>query len=212
LAVAEGAHVVDEPTPRHYYYPRLQLDLTYLPPAMSVSAPTLTSGSRFSVLTWDDVRKPVVDVWAAGTEAHRRILGVLAAALGSIGSDRPARRAKQLAEAGSAAPRGPAQIADGPREAAAAGLEVAAATAGDGRQRALDVGVGSLEELQEMRPTLRDALRSQPEASGLRHVRTWLWDASTSGGQPLTHQGWEPDTSCVSPGIASQSAEVGHAP
>jgi len=64
------------------------------------------------------------------------------------------------------------------------------ATGDDGRQRALDYRAVDLEELQELRVTVNEALMGVEGTEGSR-TRSWLWNAQTSGGSPMTQIGDE---------------------
>lgn len=64
-------------------------------------------------------------------------------------------------------------------------LRLAAQTAEDHQQRAVDAVASSLEELQEWRMAVRNALAGTDRDSALRHVMPWLWQESTTG-KPLT--------------------------
>ncbi|TVR19465.1 MAG: hypothetical protein EA387_13460, partial [Nitriliruptor sp.] len=77
-----------------------------------------------------------------------------------------------------------------PSDPLALGLELAAATADDRQQRALEYAAASLEELQELRKQLRDALADSQASSPLLHVRPWIWTHKT-GGRPMTSAGAE---------------------
>lgn len=67
---------------------------------------------------------------------------------------------------------------------------VGASTAEDGRQRALDRALPSLEDLLALRLEVRDALAATPTESPLRHVLPWIWQPSSLGA-PLTSAGDE---------------------
>jgi len=67
-------------------------------------------------------------------------------------------------------------------------MELAAVTAEDGRQRALDFVPAGLEDLLMLRLAVRDRLASSPSESPLRHVMPWLWRPESTGA-PLTEAG-----------------------
>lgn len=64
-------------------------------------------------------------------------------------------------------------------------------TVADGKQRGLDAEVESLDVLQQLRLEARHGLSGEPAGSPARRVLPWLWNSSTSGGQPLTRCGAE---------------------
>ena len=68
-------------------------------------------------------------------------------------------------------------------------LELAAATAEEGEQRALDLEVGDLEELLGLRLEVRERLAASPDGSMLRTVRPWIWNVATNDAQALSEAG-----------------------
>jgi hypothetical protein len=112
---------------------------------------------------------------------------MLLAALASIGGSWTTWRAAQL---GNALPT-PEPAASGAERPAMleAALKLAEATAADGRQRALDYPPAGLEDLQQLRLAVRQAICSAPVGAPVRHVQPWLWSAATSGGRALTESG-----------------------
>ncbi|MEO3811494.1 hypothetical protein ABGB17_21080 [Sphaerisporangium sp. B11E5] len=163
-----------------HHHPGITVDLTYVTPPLTFSPPSHRDGDRFAHLTWDQVVPLAEQVWGAGTDAERRAVTTLRAAVASIGTNWTDWRAQQA----------------GVREAAPATAEgeamtLAEMTAGDGRQRAVDLPAADLDELQRLRLALRQAICAGPPQSPLRHVRPWLWNAATSGGRALTASGQE---------------------
>jgi hypothetical protein len=162
-----------------HHFPALRLDLLYLTPPMPSVEPPVPPGSRFAHLRWGDVAPLVALVWGDSAEsAERRIAQRLLAEVDGLAVSAREWRAGSgpggAAQAGGSAP-----------------FDVALSVAEDveraGRQRALDVVPGSLEQLLELRLAVRDALRA-PD-SRAPHVRPWLWSASSSGGRALTASG-----------------------
>lgn len=70
-------------------------------------------------------------------------------------------------------------------DATADALELAGATAADGKQRALDHEAGSLEELKQLRVEVRQLLADD----GVTGVSAWLWSAAATDGSPMTEAG-----------------------
>jgi hypothetical protein len=68
-------------------------------------------------------------------------------------------------------------------------VEQAMLTPRDGSQRAIDVEVGSLQELQDLRLRLAKAIKASTDGDLLRTVRPWLWQRGRSGGRALTGRG-----------------------
>ena len=68
-------------------------------------------------------------------------------------------------------------------------LDLARATAADGRQRA--VGAQNPEELEALRDQALAAIGGLPPDDATRFVLPWLWDGTRTGGQALTPEGKE---------------------
>ncbi|WP_432476675.1 hypothetical protein [Nocardioides sp. GXQ0305] len=153
----------------HHHFPDKQIDLTYVIPGMSAVAAGAPEGSRLAQVTWEQVMPLVDGVWREATGSTRDLYDALAEAVASIGTSWTMWRERTL------------------NDLTAKAARLARLTARDGQQRALDHAAGSLGELQELRLAVRDEF--QRPGSPLRSVTPWLWDASTSGGQPLTAAG-----------------------
>jgi hypothetical protein len=67
-------------------------------------------------------------------------------------------------------------------------LGLAEATAGDGRQRAIDYPSAKL-DLQQLRLAVRQAICAAPSGAPTRHVLPWLWNAVPSTGAAFTPTG-----------------------
>ena len=152
-----------------HHHPELRIDLTYLTPGVSAVAAGAPSGSRLAQVTWEQVMPLVDGVWADATGSARDLYAALTEAVASIGTSWTMWRGKTV------------------NDLTAKAARLARLTARDGQQRALDYAAGSLGELQDLRLAVRDEFK-RPE-SPLKTVTPWLWDAATSGGQPLTQAG-----------------------
>jgi hypothetical protein len=152
-----------------HHYPDARVDLTYLTPGMSAVAVGAPSGSRFVQVTWEQVMPLIDEVWAGATGSAAALHGALRETVATIGTSWTMWRGKTVSDL------------------TALSARLAKLTAQDGQQRALDYAAGSLGELQELRLAVRYEFR-RPE-SPLGVVTPWLWDAATSGGQPLTEAG-----------------------
>lgn len=115
---------------------------------------------------------------------------MLLAALESIGGSWTTWRTEQLAEKHPATPEPVAGPAERPAVLEMA-LTLAEATAEDGRQRAVNHPSADLEDLQQLRLAVRQAICSAPAGTHLRHVQPWLWNTSASTGHALTMTGQE---------------------
>lgn len=152
-----------------HHHPELRIDLTYLTPGMSAVAAGAPTGSRLAQVTWEQVMPLLDGVWSGAGGSTRQLYDALTEAVESIGTSWTVWREKTL------------------NDLTAKAARLARLTARDGQQRALDHAAGSLGELQELRLAVRDEFRRP--GSPLKAVTPWLWDATTSGGKPLTNAG-----------------------
>lgn len=165
-----------------HHYPHDRLDITYLTPRFQYSYAPATAGDRFAHVSWDDVIPIVRSVWATPNSPRARaVVDGVCDTLGRLNEPASAWRASlaPLATAPAAAPE------PSPLDRA---LELARTTAADGRQRALDLEVTSLDELLALRLATRDVLAASSADSPLRYVVPWLW-RTQSGGRALTPAG-----------------------
>lgn len=185
-------------------HPGCSLDLTYITGPLTKPAPTLLEGQRYSHLTWHQVVPLIMEAWghdarpelAAYVEMATTIISNLAElrpsqqrqmVLGPMAWD-PGHTAPELGVAlADESPRAEPVAAPSPESTAL--LDLARATAADGRQRA--VGAQNPEELEALRE------RAQAEIAGLalgdvvRFVLPWLWHTARTGGRALTPEGEE---------------------
>ncbi|MET7336326.1 hypothetical protein [Nonomuraea sp. NPDC005650] len=161
-----------------HHHPSLAVDLTYLTPALTFTPPTSQNGTRFAHVTWPQIFPLLDEAWGKGTDMERHVHTTLLAALKSIGSDWSGWRAQQVGVR-----------SDEPLTVENTAMAMAEATARDGRQRAVDHPAADLDQLQRLRLALRQTICTSPAQAPLRHVRPWLWSATTSGGDALTASG-----------------------
>jgi hypothetical protein len=152
-----------------HHHPNLTLDITYLTPPMSPATLEMPGPDRFAHVTWDQALPIALDLWGADTGEAGQIVDALREALAGLGEHWAAWRDRHLAN--------PLTLAVG----------LAARTAEDGKQRALDFEAASLEELQGLRVEARDALIADPPHG--RAVMPWLWNVQSTDGKPLTEAG-----------------------
>lgn len=182
---------------RHHHGDR-SIDITYLTPSMTVAYEPPGPWGRFAHNTWDDTAVVVDQVWGGSTDDEERaVVDRLLATLAELDSvtARSWRESVGYVDATGPAPAdavasAPVQHAPADGEALSAAMRIAEETAADGRQRALEIRPGDLEELQALRLAVRNALRDTPVDSPGRHVMPWLWQPR-SGGRPLTAAGAE---------------------
>jgi hypothetical protein len=145
---------------------------------------------------WDDVAALIASTWASDDRPDRREvadgLARVLDALDETGWRRLVQEGLAPAHATAAEPAETGTVAVNEHEpdALSRGIRLAAATAVDGKQRALDVQHADLDGLLALRLTLRDALRASDDEQ-VRCVRPWLWRVETSGGEARTSQGRE---------------------
>jgi hypothetical protein len=180
-----------------HHCPNVQIDLTYLSPAMPLVPPPVPAGMRFAHVSWHEVTPLVAEVWGNSDQPEPDVASKLLAALASIGGSWATWRPAQLTAAGRALPA-PAlarPAADRP-DLLRAVLALAAATAHDGRQRAVDHPAADLEELQQLRLAARQAICSAQASAPLRRVLPWLWPPHRDQGSVTvpTHASTEPAT------------------
>jgi hypothetical protein len=165
----------------HHHYRGLPIDLTYLTPPLR-STYEHDGPGRYAHVTWEQVAPRLADCWSQVERPDQvAIRDGLLAAIARLHSDTPG---DYLASLRTQHP--PAPVA--PSDPLVLGLELAAATADDREQRALEYGAANLEDLQELRKELRDALAHSEAGSPLLHVRPWIWTHATDG-RPMTAAG-----------------------
>jgi hypothetical protein len=167
-----------------HHYPKHAVRITYLTPSGLAPQPNGPDGS-FAHVTWDDVVPLVRTTWGAGTADDRRAVsdGVC-----SVLDQLEVPTALWRSVVSSSIPSVPTGSAAASHDDARA---TAALTATDGKQRAVELETTGLEELLALRVEMREHLAAASDGSGLRRVQPWLWDATRSGGRPLTRTGAE---------------------
>jgi hypothetical protein len=166
-----------------HHHPGVPIDFTYLTGPGSKSGAATNPWERFAHLGWSDVVALLGRHWPDPTPADRSAI-VDGLVVTIEGMDEPAShwraRAARLYEVPVPSPARADPLATA--------MTLAAATAEDGEQRALDVRFGSLDALHQMRMEVRDALAGTPASDLRRHVLPWVWRWQ-SGGRPLTEAG-----------------------
>jgi hypothetical protein len=167
---------------RHHYR-GLPIDLTYLTPPLRSTYEHDGHGG-YAHVTWEQIAPRLAACWSHVERPDQvAVRDGLLDAIARLRSDTPG---DYLASLRTQRPPEPVPRPD----PVALGLELAAATADDREQRALEYAAASLEELQDVRKKLRDALADSPVSSPLLHVRPWIWTNMTDG-RPLTVAGAE---------------------
>jgi hypothetical protein len=183
LKTEAGSHRADQ-LPAYYelgrhHYPGHRIDLTYLTGPLEKDPPVVPESSRYAHLTWEQVMPAVEEIWGGSRAEY---VEQLRAVLGALDSPWSTWRAERLGIPVETAAPAPAP------DPIAVGMSVARKTATDHQQRAIDIRVDSLEDLQRLRVELRDALLAGETVTS---VKPWIWRQASSGGQPLTELGAE---------------------
>lgn len=166
-----------------HHFPDAAIDLIYLTPPMVYGLVPSLAGTRFAHVGWPEVAPLLREVWSTPTApGQRAVVDGLLTAIDRMERERPAEFLASLRD-------GPPPVPEQPVDLLTAALELAAATAQDGQQRALDHEVAGLHDLLELRLEVRDQLAASPAGSSLRTVVPWIWNAETTDGQPLTGAG-----------------------
>lgn len=162
-----------------HHHPGRRIDITYLTGPLAVPAPDLSDRARYAHLTWDEVLPVVRACWKDADERQQHVVSVLEEVVAGLGTPWSQWRKQRMAAAS-----GPPAS---PTEALRTARDAAESTAADGKQRALDIECANLEELQELRLEVKEALAAHPDPE-VRKVRPWLWRTESTG-QPLTDAG-----------------------
>lgn len=208
LKTEAGSHRADQ---LPYYlrlaaaaHPDCRLDLAYITGPLMKPPPALLEGQRYSHLTWDRVVPLIQEVWGEDTRPEvAAYVGMVITLVSNLGKLKSSEQRQivlaQPAEdppAVSAPDLGPSRLTEEPTTPVPANLpepslplDLARATAADGRQRAF--GAQNPEELEALRDrALADIGRLDPD-DVTRFVLPWLWDAMRTDGQALTPEGAE---------------------
>ena len=180
----------------HHHYPQANIDLLYITPPMVAPYQPGASWARYAHVTWGALVGPIKASWPSGTApGEQQVVDGLLQAVHALHLKPVDWRAELLRSAPDAVVRLEQEAPADPTtpEAIAAtalelALDTAASTAGDGKQRAVDIAPGDLETLLTLRLAVRDALAATPSGSLLRHVVPWIWRAESQG-RPLTEGG-----------------------
>ena len=167
----------------HHHFPDAAVDLTYLTPPMAYDFQPSAPQTRYAHVAWPEVAPALREVWAApAAPGQREVVDGLLRAIERM-ADEPSATFLAALRRGTVPPPEP------PIDPVVAAVELAAATAEDGKQRALDHEVADLEDLLELRLEVRERMAASPEGSSLRTVRPWIWNAATTDGAALSGAG-----------------------
>jgi hypothetical protein len=144
----------------HQHYPDSAIDLTYLTPPMQYVFSAPGPWGRFAHVTWDELAPVFASIWATPVDPGEQ--DVVRGLLYTIATLflTPAEWRATFAV--------PPRPVDAWEVPVAEGMRLAALTAPDGEQRAVDYDVEDLEDLQALRLELRNQLASSAAESDLR--------------------------------------------
>jgi hypothetical protein len=171
----------------HYHYPAARVDISYVTPPMTAPYDPVGAWERYCHTPWAGLVPAITETWGGGP--HRDHVEALDRTLRGLHLKPSAWRAAFL---GPPAPA-PAEQRAVPVSPEAEGLTnlvelaivAAANTAEDGQQRGVEIEVGDLQTLLDLRVAVRNRIASTPAGSDLRRVAPWIWRADSTG-KPLT--------------------------
>ena len=150
-----------------YHYPDKSLDMLYLTSDMQRQDAGNFTESRFTHFFWSEILDLISETWANSEHAEEQALSTaLVRELGSL--DRPTKSFTTEAVI--------------IREA----IKLAAEVQQDGKQKAVEVTAGGLEDLIDIRVRIAEAIARD---AGTPNVRPWIWYEASSGGKALTELG-----------------------
>ena len=175
----------------HHHYPAAHIDLTYITPPMTAPHEPDPDWARYAHITWEEVGVLVRSHWAKPSHpGQQEVVDGLLGAIDSLHLKPTEWRAALAGGAGIPSALEDARADPVPALASPVdqAMALAAATAQDGIQRALDFVPMDLEDLLAVRLALRDRLSGSSSDSPLRHVMPWIWRLESTG-TPLTTAG-----------------------
>ena len=149
------------------HYPKLDLQMLYITPSMVRIESAGTDDHSFSHLFWSEVSPLINRIWSISDKNQEQLL------------ESALRRELQLLNSPTKVFRDNAEII---RNALNLSLQVQET----GKQMAIEINAGGLDEIIELRIRIRDALKRFEGASG---VKPWIWYEKSSGGKPMTELG-----------------------
>jgi hypothetical protein len=168
-----------------HHYPVARVDLLYVTPPMDAPYKPDRVEDRYAHTTWGDLTELITPIWADSPDQDRRVLAQ--GLLDSIASFhlKPAEwRLSALEKAGMPMEPSPASLGEG-EDLVDRATEVAGLTAEDGAQRAVEFQPKDLQDVLDLRATVRARLASSDANSPLRRVMPWVWTWQSTG-RPLT--------------------------
>jgi hypothetical protein len=200
LKTEAGSHRADQ---LPYYlrlaaaaHPDCSLDLTYITGPLTKPAPDLLKGQRYSHLTWQEVLPIVDSAW--GDDQRPEVAAyvtMVATVVGNLSLLKPAEQRQMVLGLPRAEPISATDAGVGSERMTVVSttepsvLDLARATAADGRQRG--IGAQNPEVLEALREQALAEIGSLPPDDATRFVLPWLWQGGRTDGRPLTPEGEE---------------------
>ena len=186
-------------------HPECSLDLSYITGTLTKPAPALLDGQRYSHLTWDQVLPLIEETWSSDTRPEVVVyVDMVETLVNNLGRLKPSAQREVVLgplvdeptpmSAEEPAMAAPVDQPTGPQSGGTSldhggPLDLARATAIDGRQRA--VGVQNPEKLEALRDQALAEIGDLAPDDATRFVLPWLWDGTRTGGRALTEEGEE---------------------
>ncbi|MFC7726029.1 hypothetical protein ACFQW6_12995 [Nocardioides sp. GCM10028917] len=201
LKTEAGSHRADQ---LPYYlrlaaaaHPDCNLDLTYITGPLTKPAPALRKGQRYSHLAWQEVLPLVDSAWGDDQRPEvEAYVEMVATVVGNLSLLKPSEQRQMVlglprADPVSATDEGVVsdRMTDLSTTEPPALLDLARATAADGRQRG--IGAQNPEALEALRDQALAEIGSLPPDDATRFVLPWLWRGGRTDGRTLTPEGEE---------------------
>lgn len=178
-------------------HPDCNLDLTYITGPLTKPAPALLKGQRYSHLTWQEVLPLVDSAWG---DDHRpeveAYVQMVATVVSNLNLLKPTEQRQMVLSSSRAEPitataEGLAfeRMTDPWMTEPPDLLDLARATAADGRQRG--IGAPKPEALEALRELALAAIGRLPPDDATRFVLPWIWQGGRTDGRALTPEGEE---------------------
>lgn len=178
-------------------HPDCNLDLTYITGPLMKAAPALLKGQRYGHLTWQEVLPLVDSAWhddqRPEVEAYVKMVATVVSNLSLLKPAEQRQMVLGLARAGPLTATDEEVVSERTTDLSTTEpsvlLELALATAADGRQRG--IGAQNPEALEALRDRALAEIGSLPPDDATRFVLPWLWQGSRTEGRALTPEGEE---------------------
>lgn len=189
LKTEAGSHRADQ-IPMYFtfgrhHHPRCAIDFTYLTGPGSKSGQSTAQWEQFAHVEWAHVRPLIEAHWPSpDLSGQDEVVAGVLRTIDGLGDPTDAWRS-DMASLSGVVPAAPPSRSD----QRASVLDTAEDVAADGKHRAIELEVESLDELHELRVEVQEQLASLPDGDHRRRVRPWVWNAETTDGSPMTETG-----------------------